>query len=330
MKESQQPKILPFFMRRRVGECVNTGVALFKFYRKTMLRLALLVLLPIALVHAVSVFSVGQRSLDNSENVSSDYVVYYSDYYNVYFGPDDRWGTNEWALIAMQSLAILAIMAIATAVAVRHHEDEPRGDEDTVRTRVLPLKSVFRTMGTHWWRILLTSLGCALVLWLIFWFYSEAWGNTEDIVLVSLFVVIPFMMPMLFVMFMIQPHVSLKVERKKKTVLGMIFSRFGAFLGLVYVALLVFVMAQVVTELPWSLLISIRDTLLERSVATNVTASWAFEVLLYLYTAFCLLYAYVSVLIVILVCFYFHGDTVARKALGTDELELLIENFDQP
>ena len=87
---------------------------------------------------------------------------------------------------------------------------------------------------------------------------------------------------------------------------------------------------KVVTELPWSLLISIRDTLLERSVATDVTASWAFEVLLYLYTAFCLLYAYVSVLIVILVCFYFHGDTVVRKALGTDELELLIENFDQP
>ena len=324
MQQSQhrEPLILPFFTRRRVGECINTGVALFKFYRKTMLRLALLVLLPIALLHAVPVFSLQQQGMDN-QRMESRYIDPYSEYYD-----EDPFGDEEWKLVVMQSLAILAIMGLATAVAVRHHEDEPRGDEDVVRMRDLRVKDIFTTMGRQWFGILLSTAFASFIAWILLKLISVTWDNSLGAVFLLVFV-LPIFLLLLYFVFVSHPHWCLKTEWKKGRAISLVFSNFGSFLGLVFMITLVVFFAQMVTELPWRLLVILRDDLLSEA-ARNVAVAWTYDVLLYLFSAFKLLYFYLSVLIAVLVCFYFYGNCVARKALNYDDLNLLIETFDKP
>lgn len=327
-----EPLLFPFVERRTVGDCMSDGVAFLKLYRKPFLRFILVVLLPIALLHAVPEFMRRQQQLDDEMAMMGASQTY--DYY--YDNPD--FTSEETDLYvpdaAFMTLALLALVGFTTALVAIHHGDAPRGDEDKDNVREVPVGRLLRAVRKHAGSIVISALPAGVVLWAVRLLCNKIYdeGGFAGFSLTFFFVlgfIIPVMGSILLLLLMSPSGNIIVRPLKKQSIYELVVSHLGSWLALTYSVIVVILLMQEMTFLPWELFTFVRETLLSQHAAAVVEQSWFFDAFLFLYTVLSLVYLYVSMSIALPALAFYGGNLVARAELTVSELNKEIEIFEQ-
>lgn len=286
---------IPLYVDRSVGETINIAIDFLRQNWRTVLRLSIYLLLPIALFHSVGVFT-WVRSIS-------------SDHYN----------STDLGFLLTSLFLLIGLSATYTIILtlVLYYQGSVDGD-----LSMLTFKYVKGVLWRNFLRVIVAMLPIILLMivfaaiFFIFLFVPMAAPAAVIAYLVLFFIMM--MIPIYYVL----EDISLSKA------FGRSFSHarssWGRLLGLMLALMFVVAIILSSTSIPMALFLFTSDSLLP-SGELGTTAEMIFDVILYVFLVFETFFAYLSMVLVVTSMVFHYGRISSSRddiALGSD-----IENF---
>ena len=291
---------IALYRSRKLGEKINDAVDFMKQNRRLLTRLAVYILLPVAIVQSIAVYGI-------SNMVDKDLSEYWR-------------SVLTYMTMAMLSGVFVITVAVTLVMAYREHGPE--------WLREAGFRDVWRLLWRNFRRTLLSLLLDMVLLLPV----------TLVMLIVLVIPIVNFVFPAAFALMIgfllmlplvytldLAPSINALSAVRKTWRLG--WAQWGRLMGLMIVVFIIMTIVQGVVDLPFYVLFAVKETLInDHSQAGNLGSSILYNVIFFLVTVIRTFYAAVAEVLGTLILVYHYGsvaDVEEDASLSAD-----IANFE--